>query len=281
MTLSDGDFEFLSKYILDNSAIVVSKDKEYLIESRLSPVCRRHGLPAISDLVQKLRLGRFGPLGADVVEAMTTNETYFFRDVKPFDGLKKEVFPELIARNATSKTLRIWCAASSSGQEPYSIAMVLRDSFPQIATWNIKIVCTDLSKAMVARTNEGIYSQLEVNRGLPAPMLIKYFEKRGDQWHIKPQLKELITASEMNLAKPWPSLGRFDLVFMRNVLIYFDVPTKQRIFDSLAKVMTSGAYLFLGGSESTLGLRTNLIRTAGSVAHYYRTPEVGGLKAAV
>lgn len=281
MTLSDSDFEFLSKYIVDNSAIVVSKDKEYLIESRLSPVCRRHGLAGISDLVQKLRLERFGPLGSDVVEAMTTNETYFFRDVKPFDGLKKEVLPELIARNASSKTLRIWCAASSSGQEPYSIAMVIRDSFPQLASWNVKIVCTDLSKAMVARTSEGIYSQLEVNRGLPAPMLIKYFEKRGDQWYIKPQLKELVTASEMNLAKPWPSLGRFDLVFMRNVLIYFDVPTKQRIFDSLAKVMTSGAYLFLGGSESTLGLRTNLIRTAGSVAHYYRAPELGGLRAAV
>jgi chemotaxis protein methyltransferase CheR len=272
VSLSDADFSLLTSYISEQSAIVVTREKEYLLESRLQPICRLHNLGSLSELANRVRIDRGRGLGRDVIDAMTTNETYFFRDIKPFEALRKEVIPALLAKNQSTKSLRIWCGASSSGQEPYSIAMVIREYFPQLSNWHIQLLCTDLSRAMVHRTREGVYSQLEVNRGLPAPMLVKYFEKRGDEWHVKDVLKRQVQVAEVNLAKPWPQLGPFDLVFLRNVLIYFDVTTKQRIFDALAKVVAPSGALFLGGSESTLGLRTSFVRSTGTIGHYYWAP---------
>ncbi len=279
MTLSDADFTLLTSYISEQSAIVITRDKEYLLESRLQPICRLHQLGSLSELARVVRSDRGRGLGRDVIEAMTTNETYFFRDVKPFEALRREVVPLLMQKNQASKSLRIWCGASSSGQEPYSIAMVLREYFPQLSSWHIQLLGTDISRAMVHRTKEGIYSQLEVNRGLPAPMLVKYFDKKGDQWHVKESLRRQIEVAEVNLAKPWPHLGPFDLIFLRNVLIYFDMSTKQKIFDALGRVLSPGGVLFLGGSESTLGIRTTLQRSTGSVGHYYVAPggATGGL----
>lgn len=260
MALNPADFAYISAFIRESSAIVLEPGKEYLVESRLMPIVRQEKLDSIASLVAQLRKRPLNGLHTQVVEAMTTNETSFFRDVAPFEGLRLQALPDLIARRATERRLRIWCGAASSGQEPYSLAMLMLEHFPALASWDVKIIATDISKDILQRAKTGRYSQLEVNRGLPAPMLIKYFERAGMEWQIKESVRKLVQFQELNLIRPWIGLPSCDFVFMRNVLIYFDVPTKQDILGRIRKVMRPDGYLFLGSAETTMNIDSNFTR---------------------
>ncbi|MDA8278596.1 MAG: protein-glutamate O-methyltransferase CheR [Actinomycetota bacterium] len=273
MALSSNDFTFLANFVKNTTAIVLTPDKDYLVESRLNPVARRVGATSITELVSKLRANPTinSEVGSMVAEAMTTNETYFFRDVKPFDVLKSELLPKVIERKGADRTLNIWSAACSSGQEAYSIAMVIKEHFPMLSNWRVRIVCTDISRAMVERTKEGIFSQIEINRGLPAPLLVKYFTKAGSEWKIKADLTSMVETSVMNLAGNWPMLPRMDIVFLRNVLIYFDLQTKRSILEKVNKVLVPGGALLLGGSETTMNVSNDFDRITTGSTFYYKS----------
>ena len=273
MALSSNDFTFLANFVKNATAIVLTPDKDYLVESRLNPVARRVGVTSITELVSKLRTNPTinSEVGSMVAEAMTTNETYFFRDVKPFDVLKSELLPKVIDRKGADRTLNIWSAACSSGQEAYSIAMVIKEHFPMLSNWRIRIVCTDISRAMVERTKEGIFSQIEINRGLPATLLVKSFTKAGSEWKIKTDLTSMVEASVMNLAGNWPMLPRMDIVFLRNVLIYFDLQTKRSILEKVNKVLVPGGALLLGGSETTMNVSNDFDRITTGNTFYYKS----------
>ena len=270
MPITATDFDYVRGLVRDRSAIVLEPGKEYLVESRLLALVQRKGLPDISALVNELRKVRDGALHTQVVEAMTTNETSFFRDVHPFHALRDKILPELVERRARERTLRIWSAACSSGQEPYTLVMLLREHFPALAAWRIEILGTDLSSEVLDRAREGRYAQLEVNRGLPAAMLVKYFEHQGASWVVKPDLKRNVEFRVMNLVAPWPTMRAFDLVFLRNVLIYFDRPTKQQILERVKGVLRPDGYLFLGAAETTLNVHDGYERVALERAGCYR-----------
>jgi len=270
MTLSQQEFNYVRRLVLDKSAIVLEEDKGYLVESRLLPLARREGFTSINLLVQKLQAEPFHGLHRLAVEAMTTNETSFFRDFNPFEALKKFVLPELMARRATEKALSIWCAASSSGQEPYSISMLIRENFPQLSSWKIRILATDLSTDILARAREGRYSQLEVNRGLPANLLVKYFQKRGCDWHLRDEIRNMVEYQVLNLSSAWPSLPPMDIVMIRNVLIYFGIETKKEILAKVRKVLKPDGYFFLGGAETTFSIDDSFERVQFDRATCYR-----------
>lgn len=262
MAITENDFNFLKKLVYDQSAIVLETGKEYLVESRLQPLAQKEGLKSIEELVQQIRLNKFGNgINKKIVEAMTTNETSFFRDVHPFETLKKEILPPLIEKRKIRQELNLWCGASSSGQEPYSIAMVLRENFPQISKWKINFYASDISQQMLDRCRKGLYTQMEVNRGLPATMLVKYFQRQGPDWQIKDELRRTILFREINLCGPWPYLPKMDVVFLRNVLIYFDVETKKTILNKINRLLSPDGALFMGAAESTLNLNENFART--------------------
>jgi chemotaxis protein methyltransferase CheR len=250
MRLSSIEFNFLRELVRRSAAIVLEPGKEYLCEDRLARVAKDAGLASLSVLVSELRSHPSSALQQRVIEAMTTNETSFFRDRHPFQVLKKTVLPALIAKRAAEKRLVIWSAGCSSGQEAYSIAMILRDGFPELAGWNVRIIAGDISREMLQRVREGIYSQLEVNRGLPAAMLVRYFDNYGPSFKVRPQLTTMVEPVEMNLAGDWPLLPAPDVVFLRNVLIYFDVETKARVMKRVRSIMRPEAYLFLGTAEN-------------------------------
>jgi chemotaxis protein methyltransferase CheR len=253
------DYEWIRQFLYAQSANDLGAGKEYLISSRLGAVARENGLADISALVASLKARPLGgPLHQRVMEAMTTNETSFFRDGHPFTTLEKEIIPRFLA-SGQSRHLRIWCAASSTGQEPYTIAMVLRNSFPDLAA-RTRILCTDINATVLKRTSDGIYSQLEVNRGLPAGMLIRNFERAGVNWRAKAELRSMIDARVMNLAVPWVGIQPQDIVFLRNVLIYFDAKTKREIVTRIRNTLAPGGALFIGGSESVLGMDEGLTR---------------------
>jgi chemotaxis protein methyltransferase CheR len=254
MPIDQNDFDYIRQLVLRHSAIVLDSGKEYLAEARLSSVASDKGLDSVHGLVTELRRGSFGELHKNVIEAMTTNETSFFRDIHPFNALRDIVLPELIERRQTARAIRIWCAASSSGQEPYSIAMIIREHFPQLGGWRVEIVATDLSVAMLERARSGVYSQLEINRGLPAAYLVKYFTNKGIDWHIDPSIRNMVDYRELNLAEPWPPMPEMDIVFIRNVLIYFDVETKKAILGRIRKNLKNDGFLFLGGAETTINI---------------------------
>jgi len=261
MSIETNDFNYLRDLIRDKSGIVLDDGKEYLVESRLLPLARDEGLNSIADIVLELRKQpRGNNLLLKVVDAMTTNESSFFRDINPFDSLREKVIPELIEKRSEKRTLNIWCAACSSGQEPYSIAITLREYFPQLADWDIRILATDISSAMLEQTKAGRYSQLEVNRGLPAKLMIKYFKKENGHWFVKPELTNMIDPQHFNLIAPWQTLPKMDLVFMRNVLIYFDQDIKAEILKKLHRVLCQDGYLFLGGAETTINLDSTFER---------------------
>jgi chemotaxis protein methyltransferase CheR len=270
MALCSADFDYLCKLIRDRSAIVLEPGKEYLVEARLGPLAQRTGLGTIAALVSTLRNQPFNGIHTQVVEALTTNETTFFRDVHPFEALKKTVLPELIEKRKHEKRLLLWSAASSSGQEAYSLAMLIREHFPVLATWDVRILATDLSREMVQRTREGCYSQLEINRGLPVPLLLKYFTKQGLTWQIHADLRKMIDARELNLAKDWGYLPQMDIIFMRNVMIYFDLAMKRTILAKLRVLLRPEGYLFLGGAETTLNLDDSFERVSFDKASGYR-----------
>ncbi|HEV7730896.1 MAG TPA: protein-glutamate O-methyltransferase CheR [Candidatus Binatia bacterium] len=276
MTIGAVEFDYIRKLVRERSAIVLEPGKEYLAESRLLPVARDEGCATLQDLVAKIRADRSGGLERKVIEAMTTNETTFFRDVHPFEALRKTVLPDVLAARAAQRQLNIWCGASSSGQEPYSIAMVLRERAADLAGWSVRLLASDISREMLDRTKEGRYSQLEVNRGLPATMLVKWFEKQGTSWQVKPELRAMLELHEMNLAGAWPAFPSLDIVFMRNVLIYFDVETKQAILGKVRRLLRPDGWLLLGGAETTLNLDDAFERVPVEKATCYRLRDRNG-----
>jgi chemotaxis protein methyltransferase CheR len=247
------DYEFLRKVLKDRSGLDLSADKQYLVESRLLPLARRSNLPGIPELVLKMKSGA-EQLTTQVVEAMTTNETFFFRDKIPFDHLHDGVLPGLIQSRASRRSLRIWSAACSTGQEPYSIAMCLREYGPALAGWRIEIVATDLSQEVLEKSKAGLYSQFEVQRGLPIQLLVKYFTQLGELWQLSADIRGMVQHRQLNLLQDFSHLGKFDVIFCRNVLIYFDQPTKASIFERLAKVLEPDGTLMLGAAESVVGI---------------------------
>jgi chemotaxis protein methyltransferase CheR len=246
------DYEFLRKLLKERSGLDLSSDKQYLVESRLNPLARRVGLSSIAELVAKIKSGTEA-LISEAVEAMTTNETFFFRDRIPFDHLRQTVLPGLVQARANRRALRIWCAASSTGQEPYSIAMCIKE-FAPLARWRVEIVATDLSHGVLEKSRAGIFSQFEVQRGLPIQMLVKYFTQTGDLWQINADIRAMVQHRQLNLLQDFSHLGSFDVIFCRNVLIYFDQETKTAIFDRLARVLEPDGVLALGAAESVVGI---------------------------
>lgn len=264
------DLTFIRNLVRERSAIVLAKEKEYLICSRLEPLAKELGFDSLFALLRKLRRSSYGMLHRKVVEAMITNETSFFRDLSPFVALKEYLLPDMIARRASMKCLSIWCGASSSGQEPYSIMLTILEFFPELKDWQIRFLSTDISGAMLKRCQEGIYSQLEVNRGLPAGLLAKYFTKKGTQWQIDDDIRKRIEFREMNLAGQWFLFPPLDIVVLRNVMIYFDGETKKRILKKIRNIMDPQGYLLLGGSETTMNLDDEYERVAVNGTSWYR-----------
>jgi chemotaxis protein methyltransferase CheR len=247
------DYEYLRKLLKDHSGLDLSADKQYLIESRLLPLSRKCGLAGISELVQKMK-GGAPALVAQVVEAMTTNETFFFRDKVPFDHFRDSIMPEVLKARAARKSVRIWCAAGSTGQEPYSLAMCLKEMSAALAGWRVEIIATDLSQEVLDKSRSGLYSQFEVQRGLPIQMLVKYFKQNGEFWQINADIRAMVQHRQLNLLHDFSQLGTFDVIFCRNVLIYFDQDTKINIFGRLAKTMEADGFLVLGAAETVVGL---------------------------
>jgi len=252
------EFDYLRKVLRERSGLVLSAEKQYLAESRLLPLVRRHGLNTLSELVGAMRAAPSAPLVSEVVEAMTTNETFFFRDKMPFEHFRDTAMPALIAARAREKRIRIWCAAASTGQEPYSLAMALKAMGPALAGFRVDILATDLSSDVLARAKTGIYSQFEVQRGLPIQLLVQHFTQVGENWQISPEIRAMVQFRPLNLLNDFTPLGTFDVVFCRNVLIYFDQPTKIDVLDRLAKRMAPDGYLLLGAAETVVGLTDSL-----------------------
>ena len=251
--MTPSDYEYLRKLLKERSGLDLSADKQYLVESRLVPLARKASLPGIPELVQKMKSGA-DALTTEVVEAMTTNETFFFRDKIPFDHLKEAVLPALVQARAARRALRIWCAASSTGQEPYSIAMCLKEAGSMLAGWRTEIVATDLSLGVLEKSKAGIFSQFEVQRGLPIQLLVKYFTQNGELWQLNAEIRGMVQHRQLNLLQDFSHLGMFDIIFCRNVLIYFDHDTKVNIFERIARMLEPDGVLALGAAESVVGI---------------------------
>ncbi len=261
------DFEYLRKLLKERSGLDLAADKQYLVESRLTPLARRAGLSGIGDLVQKIKNGA-AALTVDAVEAMTTNETFFFRDKTPFEHLRETVIPALLQARAARRHLRIWCAAGSTGQEPYSIAMCLKECGATLAGWRTEIIATDLSNEVLEKSRAGLYSQFEVQRGLPVQLLVKYFKQVGELWQINPDIRAMVQHRQLNLLRDFSHLSTFDVVFCRNVLIYFDQQTKIGVFARLAKQMEADGFLALGAAETVVGLTEAFLPCPGKRGLY-------------
>lgn len=250
MTVSSTDYEFIRKLVHDRSSIALGAGKEYLVDARLGSVAHSEGLGSVGDLVQMLRTG--DPHVRDVVvNAMATNETSFFRDVHPFDAMRDTIIPEILGGNG-GRNLALWSAAASTGQEAYSLAMLVREHFPLVP--NATILATDFATDVVARAASGTFTQLEVNRGLPAALLVKNFERDGRDWRVKPAVRSMVTFRQVNLAQPLQGVPAMDVIFLRNVLIYFDLVTKRAVLTEIARRLRPGGYLFLGACETTYGI---------------------------
>ena len=247
------DYEYLRKLLKERSGLDLSTDKQYLVESRLIPLARKSGLSGIGELVSKMKSGA-PSLITEVVEAMTTNETFFFRDKIPFEHLRDTVLPLMLKARDKARSLRIWSAACSTGQEPYSIAMCLKEKAPLLSGWRIEIVATDLSQEVLEKSRAGIYSQFEVQRGLPIQMLVKHFTQSGEIWQVNADIRAMVQHRQLNLLQDFSQLGRFDVIFCRNVLIYFDQETKINVFERLNKAMEPDGMLMLGAAESVVGI---------------------------
>ncbi|NIA69495.1 protein-glutamate O-methyltransferase CheR [Pelagibius litoralis] len=248
------DFEYIAQLLYQRSGLVITQEKAYLLESRLNPVARKWDLDGFEALITAMRTKKDEQMIVDVTEAMTTNESFFFRDTRPFDQFRDIVLPHLLEARKAQKKLRIWSAASSSGQEPYTIAMILKELAAQMPGWTIDILATDLSKEILSKAQEGLYSQFEVQRGLPITLLMKYFTQDGDRWRINDEIKKMVTYRPFNLLDSPAGLGTFDVIFCRNVLIYFDQETKGQVLDRIAKIMPGDGFLYLGGAETVLGI---------------------------
>lgn len=261
--MTPSEFEFLKNFLKTRSGLVLSNDKQYLVESRLLPIARNSKLETLSAVIQVLQRGGNRALETDVVEAMTTNESFFFRDKTPFDHFNDTMLPSLLESRATRKQLKIWCAAASTGQEPYSIGICLKEQAAKMGGWRTRILGTDLSQEVLEKAKTGLYSQFEVQRGLPIQMLLKYFEQKGDIWQINAGMRAMIEWKKLNLLENFSHLGEFDIIFCRNVLIYFDQATKSEILGRLAKSMPDDGFLVLGAAETVVGLTEAFKPVAG------------------
>jgi chemotaxis protein methyltransferase CheR len=271
-TINVNAFEYICRLVLEKSAIVLEPSKTYLVESRLAPVARDNSMSSIEELVDALRKPGLGAsrLTQEVIEAMTTNETSFFRDLHPFDALKKLIIPQLITKRSTERTINIWSNACSSGQEVYTIAMLLKENFPELGGWKLRLIASDLSTRILEKARSGVFNQTEVNRGLPMSMLLKYFQKTGLTWQIKEEIRKMVEFRQVNLVETFPQLPPMDVVFLRNVLIYFSTETKRDILNKVKRVMRPDGCLFLGGAETTMNLDVPFEREAVGKAVCYR-----------
>jgi chemotaxis protein methyltransferase CheR len=255
-------FDVLKRFLAKNSGLSLDEEKQYLVECRLGPLVSRHGLDDVDALVRRLEYSPSTELAREVVEAMTTNETFFFRDRSPFDKFREVVLPALMKARAAQRRIRIWCAACSTGQEPYSLAMILDEEARKFVGWRIDILATDIARNVLDVAREGIYSQFEVQRGLPISMLLRYFQQKGDRWQVVEHIRSRVKFTECNLISDFSGLGPFDIIFCRNVLIYFDVATKRTVLDRLGARLNEGGYLVLGAAETVVGLTDQLFPSA-------------------
>lgn len=258
--MKPADYEFLSSFLMQKSGLALGSNKEYLLEARLIPVAQVWGLGDFERLVDELRRGKDQPLLTAVTEAMTTNETSFFRDKTPFDDLQATIIPALMRARGSTCRLRIWCAAASTGQEVFSLLMLLDESFPGLRNWTLDVIATDIAETMLNRCRDGLYSQFEVQRGLPIQLLLKYFNQVENGWQIKDAIRQRVKWQKLNLLDEFKNLGTFDLVLCRNVLIYFDHPTKKNILDRIHCAIRTDGYLILGAAETVLGINERFAR---------------------
>lgn len=266
--MTSPSFSQLAEFLQTRSGLVLTPDKMYLVETRLGPLMKREGLTDLSALVGRVKAAFASPIATEVVELMTTNETLFFRDGKPFEHLKEKVWPRMAASRGPRGTLRVWSAACSTGQEAYSVAMSALDNAAALGGCRVEIVGTDISRDVLKRAEAGRYSQFEVQRGLPIAALMRHFRKEGAEWQVKDELRAMVRWREWNLlASPAP-LGRFDVVFLRNVLIYFDQATKARVLDQVASVLAPDGVLYLGGAETVLGVTSRFAPVDGVRSAY-------------
>ena len=253
--MTGDDFDLLCRLLKDRSGLVLTRDKAYLLESRLLPVARKRNMKSLDELIALLRGRPEGELVRDVIEAMTTNESFFFRDIKPFDQFRNFVIPQLLKTRVAKKSMRIWSAACSSGQEPYSIAMILaEEKATRLQGWSLELVATDLSTEILEKAQAGVYSQFEVQRGLPIQLLVKYFKQQGDRWQIDAAIRNMVKFRCLNLLDDFTPMGHFDVIFCRNVLIYFDQATKTLVLDRVARMVPADGFLYLGGAETVIGI---------------------------
>jgi chemotaxis protein methyltransferase CheR len=270
--VNPADYDFLRRLLKERSGLVLGGDKQYLVESRLLPLSRRIGVAGLNGLMEKIRQPGYEALIVQVVEAMATNESLFFRDKIPFDHFRDTIIPALLASRAKQRRIRIWCAAASTGQEPYSLAMALKEMGRELAGWQTEILATDFSREVLEKAEAGIYSQFEVQRGLPIQMLVKYFTQVGEMWQVAPEIRAMVRFRQFNLLQDCSHLGIFDVVFCRNVLIYFDQQTKIEVLDRVARVIESDGYLVLGAAETVVGLTSSFRPIPDKRALYGPTP---------
>jgi chemotaxis protein methyltransferase CheR len=264
------DYEYLRKLLRERSGLVLAPEKQYLIESRLMPVARRASCASITDLVRRLREPDSEPLKAEITEAMTINESFFFRDKIPFDRFRDTVLPALLSARAHTKRFRIWCAAASTGQEPYSLAMMLKSVQEKFSGWRIEILATDISHDVLEKARAGIYSQFEVQRGLPIQMLMQHFEQVGEQWRLSEAIRKMVQFRQINLLADFAALGTFDVVFCRNVLIYFDQATKTGVLERIYRQLAPDGFLLMGAAETVVGLTDIFVPLAEKRGLYVR-----------
>ena len=254
MSLTPFDYKFIRRLLVNETGVQLGDSKQVLVESRLASFIQRNKLGSLRQLMSSLRLNRDIDFQRKVIEAILINETSFFRDAHPFDCLKEKVFPELLEKRKEQKSLSIWSAACSSGQEAYSVAMTLHEYFPEVDNWNLELTASDISLDMLERAQSGTFKQLEVNRGLPARLLVRYFQQQGLRWKIDPLIKKMVQFRRINLIEPWPYIGRQDIILMRNVLIYFDMETRKSVLARVRQHLKPDGYLFLGAAETTLNI---------------------------
>ena len=279
LPLSRLEFEYVRSLVRQASSVVLDDSKTYLVISRLLPVARNNDFETVGAMISHLHSSPHGDLHSQAIEAILTTETSFFRDLHPFVALRDDVLPELIQkRSQTTKTLSIWSAGCSSGQEPHSIAMILRDRFANLGAWNLQLNASDLSNQMVERSRRGTYSQLEVNRGLPAPYLVRFFDQIGDQWVLRDDLRTMFRFFQQNLHEEWTSMPALDVILLRNVLIYFDVATRRKVLRQVRRLLRPDGYLLLGSAETTLNLDDlfERVRVGRAVFYQIRKKGAGG-----
>jgi chemotaxis protein methyltransferase CheR len=270
MPIARVEFDYLRGFLLEKSAILLDEDKEYLAAIRLGPLAQNEGFASVDDLLGNLRR-RPGDsdLPCKVLDAMTNNETWFFRDFGPFEALRRQALPEILAARSEVKTLRLWSCACSTGQEPYSLALLLREHF-SLANWTVKILATDISARVLDRARLGRFSQLEINRGLPVALLPRYFQRANLDFELAPDVRKMVEFRPFNLSQPWPDLPKMDVIFLRNVMIYFDVEIRRQILSRIRSVLQPDGVLFLGCAETTLNLDANFERVTFEKTAYYK-----------